>query len=92
MPVYEYRCPACGEITSIVARISEASETQPCDHCAGTAERIVSRPSVHRSKASKLDRLDPRYDRMVDRAMANTPNAEPDQLLRKMKPYPKAGE
>ena len=89
MPVYEYRCPACGEITTVVARISQAGATEPCAHCDGTAERIVSRPSVHLSRASKLDRLDPKYDRMVDRAMASTPNAEPDRLLKKMKPYPK---
>jgi len=91
VPVYEYRCPVCAEITSIVARISEAGKTQPCAHCGGTAERIVSRPSVHRSRASKLDRLDPRYDRMVDNAMASTSHAEPDRLLKKMKPFPKDG-
>lgn len=91
MPVYEYRCSECGEITTVVARITEAGRTLRCERCAGTAERIVSRPSVHLSKASKLDRLDPKYDRMVDRAMAGTSNAEPDRLLKKMKPYPKDG-
>lgn len=91
MPVYEYRCGQCGEITSTVARISEATRTLPCAHCRGTAERIVSRPSVHLSKASKLDRLDPKYDRMVDRAMSSTSNAEPDRILKKMKPFSDGG-
>lgn len=89
MPLYEYRCATCGEITAVVARISEAGNSVRCAHCDGTAERIVSRPSVHLSRASKLDRLDPKYDRMVDRAMAGTGNAEPDRLLKKMKPFPK---
>ena len=89
MPLYEYRCGSCGEITAVVARISEATDTVRCAYCDGTAQRIVSRPSVHLSKASKLDRLDPKYDRMVDRAMAGTRNAEPDRLLEKMKPFPK---
>jgi len=50
------------------------------------AERIVSRPSVHLSKMSKLEKLDPKYDKMVDRAMKNTASADPDRILEKMKP------
>ena len=88
MPVYEFRCPSCGELTSVVARISEVTGTTPCAHCTGTAERIISRTSVHLSKASKLEKLDPKYDRMVDSAMARTQSAEPDRLLKKMKPFP----
>jgi len=38
------------------------------------------------SKASKLDRLDPKYDKLVDKAMQATPLAEPDRLLKKLKP------
>jgi len=86
VPVYEFRCPACGEITSIVARMSEAGGTCVCAHCGATAERIISRTSVHLSRASKLERLDPKYDRMVDQAMTSTRHAEPDRLLKKMKP------
>ncbi|MGD8832074.1 MAG: hypothetical protein PVF57_15830 [Pseudomonadales bacterium] len=89
--MYEYRCPACGECSSIVARVSELTRTIPCAHCGETAERILSRPSVHLSRASKLDKLDPKYDRMVDQAMKNTPKAEPDHLLKKMKPFAKDG-
>jgi len=50
---------------------------------------VISSPSVHRSTLSKVERLDPRYDRMVDRAMKNTRAADPDRLLAKMKPFPK---
>lgn len=60
-----------------------------CDACGARANRIISRPSVHLSKASKLDRLDPKYDKMVDKAMSSTQNAEPDRILKKMKPFPK---
>ncbi len=83
MPLYEYRCDACGALTSALRSISEATAPVSCEACGQPAHRIVSRPSVHLSKASKVDRLDPRYDRMVDRAMQNTRNAEPDQYLRR---------
>ena len=89
MPTYEYRCSACGAVTSVLLRVTEHTRTRVCDHCGAEAHAIVSRPSVHLSKQSKLDRLDPKYDKMVDRAMKNTPNAEPDRLLKKLKPFPK---
>jgi len=41
------------------------------------------------SSASKVARLDPKYEQRVDRAMRNTPSADPDRLLRRMKPFPK---
>ena len=91
MPVYEYRCGQCGQITTVVVSVSELEKSVPCEQCAAMAARIISRPSVHLSKASKLDRLDPKYDKMVDRAMANTQNAEPDRILNRMKPFPKDG-
>ena len=36
---------------------------------------------MHLSKLSKVERLDPKYDKMVDRAMRNTQAAEPDRLI-----------
>lgn len=92
MPIYEYRCPDCGEITVCVASVAEHQRAVPCEHCGGTAERIISRPSVHLSKASKLERLDPKYDKMVDKAMGDTQNAEPDHVLRRMTPFSKDGK
>jgi hypothetical protein len=49
----------------------------------------MSGASVHRSSASKAARLDPKYDRMVDRAMRNTPEGDPDRVLKRLKPFPK---
>lgn len=86
MPLYEFRCQGCGELTALFSAISDAPATCPCARCGARATRIISRPSVHLSKASKLSRLDPRYDRQVDRAMANTRGADPDQILKKLKP------
>ena len=75
----------------MVLSVSELRPTINCGHCGAEARRIISRSSVHLSKASKLDRLDPKYDRMVDKAMADTPQADPDRILKKMKPFPKDG-
>ena len=80
MPVYEYRCAKCDAVTSTLASINAIPEEIECA-CGGTAVRIVSRPSVHLSKGSKVARLDPKYDAMVDKAMRNTPTADPDRLV-----------
>ena len=88
MPVYEYRCSRCRQVTSLTAAVGDMAGTVDCERCGAPAERILSRPSVHLSRASKLERLDPRYDRMVDKAMHDTQQAEPDRLLKKMKPFP----
>ena len=86
MPLYEYRCKTCNALTTALRSVAESEVPVPCESCGAEARRIVSRPSVHRSKISKVDRLDPRYDRMVDKAMNSTGLADPDHYLRKMKP------
>jgi putative FmdB family regulatory protein len=91
VPLYEYRCADCQQVSSVVASISELKSEVSCQHCGGDAGRILSVPSVHLSKTSKLEKLDPKYDKLVDKAMRNTQNAEPDRILRKMKPFPKDG-
>ncbi|MCY3837931.1 MAG: hypothetical protein OXH09_04660 [Gammaproteobacteria bacterium] len=80
MPVYEYRCADCGAVTSTLASVNAIPRQIGCA-CGGTAARIVSKPSVHLSKGSKVARLDPKYDAMVDKAMRNTPAANPDRLI-----------
>ena len=80
MPVYEYRCAACGALTSTLASVGKAPRQVDC-RCGGVAPRIVSRPSVHLSKGSKVARLDPKYDAMVDKAMRDTPGGDPDRLI-----------
>jgi putative FmdB family regulatory protein len=87
--VYEYRCANCGEITTHWCAIADRPDTVSCEHCGKPARRIVSGGAVRLSSASKVARLDPKYEKRADRAMHNTPNADPDRLLRKMKPFPK---
>ncbi len=81
MPLYEYRCPACGTTTGRLASLRSIPKQVQCERCDTVATRILSRPSVHLSKRSKAGRLDPKYDRMVDQAMRNTAGADPDRLV-----------
>lgn len=89
MPIYEFRCVDCGELTTVVSTIAARPSEIACEHCGGVATRILSRSSVKLSSTSKVERLDPKYDRMVDQAMKKTPQADPDRLLRRMKPFSK---
>jgi putative FmdB family regulatory protein len=93
LAVYEFRCADCGELTSHWCAIADRPTTVVCEHCGQPgAAFIVSQSSVRRSSASKVARLDPKYDRMVDAAMKNTPEGDPDRVLRRLKPFPKDGD
>src|SRR5579884_2936951 len=48
MPVYEYRCQACGEIFSLLFQsYSQAREQEPCSHCGSQqTHRIFSALSI----------------------------------------------
>jgi putative FmdB family regulatory protein len=90
LAVYEFRCADCGEVTSHWSSIAARPATVACAHCGKPgAMRIVSQSSVRLSSASKVARLDPKYDKMVDRAMKNTPEGDPDRVLKRLKPFPK---
>lgn len=46
MPVYEYRCVACGKVTEVFKPMSERTETELCRFCTGIARRVFSRIAV----------------------------------------------
>jgi putative FmdB family regulatory protein len=42
MPVYEYRCQACGEVFSLLFQhYSQAHEQEPCSHCGSQQTRRI---------------------------------------------------
>jgi putative FmdB family regulatory protein len=46
VPVYEYECPKCGEITELILRISDKKpKTTKCKTCSGRAKSIISNTS-----------------------------------------------
>ncbi|HWP64422.1 MAG TPA: zinc ribbon domain-containing protein [Candidatus Limnocylindria bacterium] len=58
MPIYEFRCRACGRKSTILTlRVSEQVDAV-CEHCGGTAlERLMSRFALVRSDDQRLDDL-----------------------------------
>ncbi len=58
MPIYEYRCAACGRKTTIVTLSVKAAVEPKCGHCGGTdLRKLVSRVAVRRSEESRLESL-----------------------------------
>ena len=58
MPIYEYRCEACGRVSSfLLLRISE--EVDPFCKACGSREvkRIMSRVAVLKSEEQRMERL-----------------------------------
>lgn len=81
MPLYEYRCAKCGAVSTRLCAVREAPGHVPCQDCRADAARILSKPSVHLSAGGKVQRLDPKYDKLVDQAMRNTASADPGRLI-----------
>ena len=90
MPVYEYACMDCREVVTVfVKRITD--DAQPaCPKCAGAnLKRLISRFAFHQSVLSKLEQLDPKYDKMIDAA---NPDLSFDNLVKQYgldRPIPK---
>ena len=88
MPIFEFQCRQCGATTEVLWRTASKQSDLRCPECGhDRLDKVISRPSVHRNLTSRLGSLDPKYDKMVDRAVRNTPEADPDRHLRKMKPF-----
>jgi putative FmdB family regulatory protein len=90
MPIYEFHCQSCNGISERYFHNTDAPRTLACKNCdAGDAQRIVSGATYLASDAAKVARFDPKYEKMVDRAMHNSRSADLDRVLSKLKPFPK---
>ncbi len=82
MPIYEYACHNCRKFVDvIVRRVSDAPSRPRCPACGGRRlTRMVSTFAFHQSLQSKIEQLDPKYDKMVDAA---NPHLSFDALVKK---------
>ena len=44
MPLYEYRCRKCGELTEVLQKLSDPP-LRRCRRCRGTLDKLISRTS-----------------------------------------------
>ena len=88
MPIYEYRCEDCNGLTAKLVRGFDAPQAIACRECRrGNTHRIISGVAFHKSLSSKLQELDPRYDRMADAAASSTADADPQRFLKNAIPF-----
>jgi putative FmdB family regulatory protein len=60
MPIYEYRCEACGGVTSRLVLYTTAATSPACKACHNPqTQRVMSRFTYHRSETSRLAAVDP---------------------------------
>lgn len=93
MPIYVYQCSRCEVRTEVFQRTLSGGRTVRCDAC-GSAEleRVFTPFAIYRSERTKLEQLDPKYHRMVDEAIRNTPEADPTRHLNRMTPFDRAAD
>ena len=65
MPLYEYRCSACGKVYTALVGVGTGAGAPKCPKCgAEDGTRLVSRPAKFRSEDGRLDEAADRLDRM----------------------------
>ncbi|MEA2554499.1 MAG: hypothetical protein QOJ65_2675 [Fimbriimonadaceae bacterium] len=65
MPVYEYRCGACGKKFSSLIGMTAQPDDERCPFCgAAGAERLVSRFARYRNEDARMDEIADRLDTM----------------------------
>ncbi|MEX2238929.1 MAG: FmdB family zinc ribbon protein [Dehalococcoidia bacterium] len=73
MPIYEFRCRGCLEVTEVITRGISSPFDAVCGQCGSRElDRIPSRIIPRQTEATKIEQLDPRYDRWVDETMAKS--------------------
>ena len=56
MPIYEYRCAGCDQVTSIFVRSASATIDERCEHCGSMdVSRLVSRVARLKTDRDVLD-------------------------------------
>ncbi|HXH22999.1 MAG TPA: zinc ribbon domain-containing protein [Dehalococcoidia bacterium] len=81
MPVYEYDCPTCGKRSDVFLKSVSAPDPTACPRCgAAGIRRAISRIVFIKSAQTKLDELDPKYEKMID---ASSPDLSMDNLIKK---------
>ena len=64
MPIYEYECTSCGQITSALIFKPREEDVLRCSHCfTGHLVRIPSRCAVHKTETQRVDEFDPAVPR-----------------------------
>jgi len=59
MPIYEYECPACGEVSDFLVMKPADARGLKCKNCgAGRLTRVISRVAYHVTESQRLDALD----------------------------------
>lgn len=80
MPIYEYRCRACGKKSTFVTLSVGAALEPICQNCGGKGLRkLVSRVAILRSEESRMDGLDDPL------SLAGLDESDPASMARWMK-------
>ena len=80
MPIYEYACHDCKKFVEVITRRVSDDFEPHCPECNGTQlTRMISNFAFHLSFQSKMEQLDPKYDKMID---ASSPDLSFDNLVK----------
>jgi hypothetical protein len=73
----------CKKVVSVLVKRIGDERKRVCPKCGGSdMHRLISSFAFHRSMLSKLEQLDPKYDKMID---ASNPDLSFENLVKRYK-------
>lgn len=55
MPLYEYQCPQCLDVSELFFKLDDVPESAPCPRCGSNAHKILSCVAIERVEPTWLD-------------------------------------
>ncbi len=41
MPMYDFKCKECGELTTVILSMDNCDDAPPCEHCGGETGKFI---------------------------------------------------
>ena len=79
MPVYEYQCAGCGrQFSKFYKSQGAAGAAAACPECgAADTQRTLSAFQVHQTLKTKIEQLDPKYEKELEWADRHNKTTDP---------------
>lgn len=76
MPLYQYKCGNCSEVTERLVKLDQRRQTTQCNECEGGISSLYIGAAPALSDGIKMGLIKPgaQYDEIIDKIKSNNPN------------------
>ena len=84
MPIYEYQCRSCDELTSVLVRGFNSPDSVKCEHCGSTeTSRVMSTPAINMGLEKEAQATETAQKGRQDAAMKDVAQREVKKMMKR---------